>query len=283
MVIRPLATVLMIAGGLSAADPSLLNLMPPQAESLFGMDVSRVMASPFGQFLFAQSQKPPLLDMIKTAGLAGFNPLRDLQAVVMATAPGMRNPLIAARGTYNVAAIIETLTAAGYQVETYEGVQILETVAHGSGGVLAFPDNNMAIVGDLADVRAAIARREAAPAIDAALGAEAKTLSQDEDVWGVSLNTSFSDTKGPLALLHDVHQMSGGIQFGGTVTLHARAVCADSDQAAALANSLHGIDVFLHDKFTPLKNLTADVNGSAVSASIALSEQEFEKLIASAF
>ena len=51
---RTLATALFLTvSTLSAADPSLVNLVMPDAKVLAGMDVERAKTSPFGQYVLA--------------------------------------------------------------------------------------------------------------------------------------------------------------------------------------------------------------------------------------
>lgn len=43
----------------AAVDPALLNLVPPEAKVLYGIQVQATLASPFGQFAFSTCRRTP--------------------------------------------------------------------------------------------------------------------------------------------------------------------------------------------------------------------------------
>ena len=112
----------------------------------------------FGQFILRQM--PEDGDFAKFISASGFDPRRDLQEVLMATATGQKSGLVAARGTFDPQKIAALATADGkHIVSQYNGAQLLVSTEAASPA-LAFFDGNFAVAGDLVSVKAAIDRRK---------------------------------------------------------------------------------------------------------------------------
>ena len=112
---------------------------------------------------------------------------------------------------------------------------------------LAFIGNSVAVVGDLASVKAAIDRSTGINSIDSGLAAQVHTLSTTEDAWSVSMaslsallpgaatgeNASVAQT---LQLVKNIQSSSGGVKFGANVQFTAQAVADSPQNASALAD-----------------------------------------------
>src|ERR1700722_4623628 len=109
-----------------AADPGLLNLAMPNARVMAGINVEQARLSPFGQYLMAgiAEREAGLQTLIDATG---FDPRRDLHEVLFASTGenGGGTALVAARGTFHVAKIMEATLSQGQTAETYKGVEIL--------------------------------------------------------------------------------------------------------------------------------------------------------------
>ena len=94
-----LLTIFSLAATTQAAvDPALLNLAPPEAKVLYGIQVQATLASPFGQFALSHL---PTNAVTRFAAATGFEVQRDLQEVVVASSSSDGSDvLILARGTF---------------------------------------------------------------------------------------------------------------------------------------------------------------------------------------
>jgi TonB family protein len=241
-----------VAGSLSAADPELISLAPPNSQVMWGVNVEQVILSPLRQLVAQQSGifSDTRLQRIMEAG--GFNPMRDLREILVTWSglPGDESSITLVRGTFDIPKIMEAATAAGSTVETYKGVPVVRQSAQDS---LAFPDSSMAIMGGDAGVRAAIDRKSAPAAISAALAVKVNQLSSTEDAWFVSM-APLAQSQGPppgaagsnepaglLKILNKVQQSSGGIKLGANVTVSLQAVSATDQDAATVAAALKSL------------------------------------------
>ena len=115
----PLA-ILLASTAHAAVDPALLNLAPPEAKVLYGIQVQATLASPFGQFAFSHL---PANAVTRFAAATGFQVQRDLQEVVVASnASDGSDALILARGAFPSDKFIALASVTGATVYDYHGV-----------------------------------------------------------------------------------------------------------------------------------------------------------------
>lgn len=303
MRLRLLAAAIVLTGSLLAADPGLVSLALPDTQLMAGVNVEQLMLSPFGQYLQAQAGQLSDNGLQKLIDTTGFDPRRDLREILVSSSgmPGNGSGLMLARGTFNVARILEAATADGAIVETYKGVSIIQKSKQES---LAFPDSTLAIAGGAADVRAAIDRKTAPTAIGSALAVEVNRMSTTEDAWFVSMaplsqlqpqssganGPGGGQFAGPFAGMNKVQQASGGIKFGANVVVSLQAVSPTEQDAAALAavlKSFAGVsDLFMHDQYVAagalLKSLNVTADGPATKISLSVPETQIEQMIQAA-
>jgi len=291
------ATATILTGSLYAADPELVSLAVPNSQVMAGVNVAQVMLSPLGQYLLAQNGQLSGAGLPKLMESAGFDPQRDLREILltMHAQAGTGQGLILARGTFDVPKIVEASGANGGTAETYKGVRIITISKQGS---MAFPDSTLAIVGDAADVRAAIDRKSAPTAIGSALAAAVNQLSTTEDAWFVSM-APFSQLQppapgnagagaGPFAIFGKVQQSSGGVKFGANVVVSLQAVSQTDQDASALAAQLRSFagaaDLFLpKDTYVPaaalLQSLNVTAEGPVTKISLSVPESQIEQMM----
>src|SRR5271157_3190399 len=115
------------SGVLPAADPTLLNLVMPDAKVLAGVNVQQAKGTQFGQYILNELQSHDA-EMQKLVTLTGFDPRKDVIELLVASdgVPGGKTGLALAKGTFNVAMITAAATMAGVTTEVYGGVTILE-------------------------------------------------------------------------------------------------------------------------------------------------------------
>jgi hypothetical protein len=251
-----LGLAFLLCGHAFAVDPTLLNLVMPDAKVLAGANITSTVSSPTAQFLITKLggfplQQSPFADL-------GFNPLQNVTEILAATAADPSSPggLLLARGTFPVGKITALATSGAntnWQVTTYGGATLLTLTSKGKvTTAVAFPNepslsNSVLIAGNLAQVQAAIDRITNPTSIDAALALTVSNLSA-QDEWFVSaasvasLIPSQTNTNGPttgplaqvLPLLKSIQGFSGGVKFGDPVVLNAEAVENSAANAGAL-------------------------------------------------
>ena len=309
----------------AAVDPGLLRLVMPDAKVIAGLQVRETKNSLFGQFVLSHMQLEDA-GFKKFIAQTGFDPRRDVTEILMASNWEQASPqsrwLVAARGSFNLPQITASAKANGGTVTDFHGVGILtyseETkppdakqgdAKQGDAkpgdakpdveSGIAFFDSSSAVMGDLASVRAAIERKQSGAAATGNLLGKVHDLSAKNDFWFVT-TVPISEFAGAMPnpnlsgamkgdLLAAIHQASGGIRFGETVTISGEAVTRSDKDAQAL------LDVF---KFlagliqlnsennkvagqvsTLLDTMDLKTSGNVMTMSLAIPEVQLEQLL----
>jgi hypothetical protein len=267
-----------------AADAGLLSLAMPDARAMGGINVEQVRLSPFGQYLMARivEQDVGLQALINATG---FDPRRDLREILVVwnSEAGGKSGVMMARGTFDVARIVEAALSQGQKVETYKGVEIVGDPK----GALAFVDSTLVVSGPGVSLRAAIDRRSAAVGIGADLAAQVNQLSTTEDAWFVTLVPP-AHLQEMGATLNKVQQGSGGVKFGANVVLTAQTISQTDKDAAALAETvkmLAGMAQMSAPKgwaasgAALLQNMSVAAAGANTTLSLSVPEQQVEQVL----
>jgi len=192
--------LLALAAGLpglaAAADPDIMNLIMPEATSVFEIKVAKIMASPIGIAIgeaFHQGMTSQLkAELAKSqteyreqiAALGNLDWSREVQDIVVAGGTTKSAPrLLIVRTSVDLKRLQSLNIFAGATAD-YEGVPILASAKPGNG-VAAFLDNSIVLLGEMADVQSAIRRRGQHTQLPAALAAKVAKYSQ-YDIWGVT-------------------------------------------------------------------------------------------------
>ncbi len=288
-------SLLVSASLASAADPDLFMLVMPDAKALAGIQVERAKASMFGQFLLSLAQpKDAAFDQFVTS--TGFDPRRDLKEVLTASSDETGSPkgLVLARGNFNSTRILSWAKDHGQSTETYKGVAILVGKHAGAAALL---DNSLAIVGDIASVRAAIDRRTSPTQLPSILASKAAALRASHDAWGVSVlppNTwaqRIPDQKmgGMLQgdVIKSIEQTSGGVKFGTIIEISGEAISQTEKDANTLAEVVRFFANMLQmnapqpaAQFASLlKTLNVSTESRTVKISLSIPELDLENII----
>lgn len=273
-----------------AADPTLLNLVMPDAKVAFGVNVEKIVASPIGQQLGSQlRQAPPELQQIFQD--TGFDPTRDLKEILIAsTGQGQNAPtLILARGTFDIARLSAFAVSSGRPPAIYEGVPILTHPAQ-SSGAMALLDSTTVIGGDLDQVRAAIRRRANNAPLGGAFAAKVARLSAEYDVWGFStVSLANMAPAAPNAslqqaadLLKSIQQVSGGMRFSPDMEMAAELVTRSQKDAESVRDTLGFVSAFLTANQKNPSGLKANalkvsVDARTVHIALHITEAELKK------
>jgi len=298
LTIAALATT--FASVLPAVDPHLLALVMPDANVLAGVNVASAKSTPFGQFVLSQLA-PKDQEFQKMAVLTGFDPRQDLIELLAASTgvTGSHAGLAMATGTFNTSAILAAATSSGAITETYNGATIIEDPKAKTPSGIAFLGSTIAVAGDLADVKAAIDRQSAPPAINANLAAQAKSLSASQDAWVASIigpppleaPAGVGAGKGtglPLNALQQIVSGNAGVKFGTNVVVTAQAQADNAQDATNLAGMLQllaNMAAMQSDKSPQAaalaKGLTVSASGTTVNISFTLPEDQLQQMMSS--
>src|ERR1022692_3023788 len=90
---QPLLVFLLAVRAIPAADRSLTDFFPAGTKVVFGINVRKVAESPLAQAGLTQAKaqvqaQAAAADWLRIASLAGFDPLRDIDEVLVATNRG---------------------------------------------------------------------------------------------------------------------------------------------------------------------------------------------------
>lgn len=265
-----LAFSALVCAGANGADPRLLNLVMPDANTLAGVNVTNAEITPFGQYVLNQLTLSSNDDLQKFITATGFDPRHDVTEILAATAGslGKQNGLVLALGNFNVDQLTAALTksSADATLQNYGGATlILGNTKQQVQEAVAFMGSTIAILGDVDSVKAAIDRSPHANSINPDLAAQVQKLSLNEDAWAVTTNSvsallpglvpgsaSGSATPAPTGAasggLGQIAQMfkgivgsNGGVKFGDTVVITGQAVTVDAQTAKSLSDVIQAL------------------------------------------
>lgn len=296
-------SALSLAAVASASDPQLLKLVMPNAKVVSGVDIDKVMLTPFGRFFLNQLPAPdPGFQEFVTA--TGFDPRRDIHEILMASPgePGKKSGLLLVRGDFDAARIMALAKSIGRPAENYHGVDILAGgggKTHAISQALAFLSNSIAVAGDVDSVRGAIDRRNSGSGVsDAGLSSKVASTSVSQDAWVVSIVpiSSFAgavpnkNVSGALQgdLIKGIQQSSGGVRFGSTIEISGELTARNDQDASSLADVVKFF-MSMAQMSSPtsgnsevsslLHNLTVNTEANAVKVSLSIPENDVEMLI----
>lgn len=267
---------LLAARAVAAADLAFPDFLPPATKIMFGIQVRSLAASSLAQGV-APDLNAAGSDWLKLVSLAGFDPLRDIEEVLIASTGEGQNAtaLAVARGTFDLARF-------SAHAQRYHGVAV-------SGGgkpstsVMAMLDASTVILGDLPQVRAAIDRRGAGARLDPALAAAAASLRGRYDIWGLG------DRPGALVPksaqpdgLDSIDRFQFGISVSHGLELAAAIHAASAKDAEKLTASMRLIETMLKAQQPSANSAKLDIraeNGT-LKLSLAIPEEELKKAIA---
>src|ERR1035438_2652061 len=183
---QSLLVLLFAVRAVPAADAALTDLFPAGTKVVLGINLRSVVESPLGQAVAAQTQKQvqsqaAAADWLKLASLAGFDPLRDIDEVLVATNGEGQNPpsLIVASGRFDVA----RLAGGGevsYGVPGMGGDKPTD-------GVVALLNASTALAGDRPTVLATLDHLGNGAQIDPALAQRIAAARGRYDIWGLAI------------------------------------------------------------------------------------------------
>jgi hypothetical protein len=279
----------------AAADTALLNLLPPDAQLIFGVQVDQSRYTPFGQYVLARLEKEDG-DLQQFIALTGFDPRRDISEIVGAGRGDGKQGLVCVRGRFDIPKILAALPRESAATAQYRGVTFVSGKGAKSAGV-AFLNGSLAVAGQGELVRAAVDRWLDGGKLPAELAARANEASSRYDVWMVSgawpaaLAERLPPESGGAAvkgdLMRAIEQMSGGVKFGAEVTLAGETLLKTDKDATALADVFRFLASFIQlqanteraQRFADFaRRMEIAAEGNRVRVSLTVPEAELEKL-----
>lgn len=288
-----LFSLVLVAAPSQAADPSLWQLIAPDAAVLIGINVGRIKSSTIGRSIVPQMQ-PTDEALKKMVELTGFDPLRDLEEVLIAVPPGKNQGrgLVLLRGSFEASRLLELAKLGDARLTAFQGIQIA-TIQQQDPFALACLSNTLALAGDPESVRAAIARRSSPSRLNPALQAKASQLSATYDFWLAAL-TPVADLAGEVPdpklsgmageMLKSIKQASGGIKLGTKLEVSLELETRSDKDALALRDVLKFVAGMALTQAKPmpanaLDSLKLTAEGPTVKLQLEIPEQQLAQMI----
>lgn len=292
--IRTVLAVATLTISAFAAEVPLINLVPPDAKVIGGMNVARTLSSPFGRYVMAQMKEDDP-NFRKFIDETGFDPCRDVRDIVFASPTTAKHAgLVVARGVFNGPQILAAIQKKGGTTTTYRGVQLV-TSPDGKSAI-GIADGSLAIAGEQQFVKAAIDLRSGG-ATTTALARRAVDFDSRYDAWFVADGAMMptpstprpnSPMQAPAAALAAIQQSSAGVEFGSVVRVTGEAITRSDKDAQALVDVVKfmmsmaqlnrdNADVQRFESIANSINISAQAN--TVKFSLAVPEADLEQLI----
>jgi hypothetical protein len=268
-----------------AAGDFPLDLFPANSKVVFGVHVSAIVQSPLFKDASLGVEKQSA-DFMKMIALTGFDPLHDIDEVLMASpADNAKAPaLLVLRGRFNLERI-------GAGAERYHGIAMVgdskggtggtgNTGGKGNTGVLALLDATTALAGEIPAVRAAIDRHAAGAAepatpLDAQLAARVQSLRERFDIWGTGENAEgFVPPTGKRQEFDSIDRFEFGVRITQGFELGAEIHAKSPEDAEKLAVSLEELKTMMGAATDPTApKIDVQVKDGSVKISLAVSPE----------
>ncbi len=302
--------VLMLAAALSglaaAADRDMMNLVMPDASLVVEVNFAKIMTSPMGsaigdavqqgvatQLHSAMAKTQPQIQAQIVAAMGQIDWSRDVQDILVAGGTTKSSPMLMIVRSSLDAAHVQALQAFTGSATEYEGVPLLVSSKPGNG-VVAFLDNSILLIGQMADVQAAIRRRNQHAALSPALAAQMAKYS------GYDISVAFTGTipvpansfesapgaKAASEALAKVAAFNGGVRLSPDFELSADIQARTEKDAAEMASGLRWLSAAAQQAqarnagqgrtglATGLESLKCQVAGRRVQLSLHVPEEQ---------
>ena len=303
--LRHLVVLLALPLAATAADPTLLRMVMPDAKVIAGIQVDQTKNSLFGQYVLSHMQVDDQ-GFRKFVTQTGFDPRRDVSEVLMSSNWESNSPqsrwLVTARGVFDPGRIGQLAQSKGAVLSNFQGVDILVNSPHTNPEIqngIAFVDGSTAVIGDVNSIKAAIDRLKSGASPSGPLVAKVTELSSKNDFWFATLVpvSEFANTmpdpnlSGAMKgnLLAAINQASGGIRFGDSVTISGEAITRSEKDAQALVDVVKFVAglVQLNRQNNPaagqvatlLDTLDCKTSGNITTISLVIPELQLEQML----
>ena len=281
------AVAALLPGAAAAADPAMLELIMPDARVVLEINLEHISSSPIGQALSPQmkaqlsSLRPSWQDPMP--GLGTLDWTRFAREVIFASGPpagsGKPSPsLVIVRGLLDPA-LIESVNAFSGAKSSYMGVPLLSSASGYS--VVAFLNGSIAVIGQPADVKAAIRRRGQNSAQSPVLAEGLARYEGQCDIWMVSAGALAEPAKSPIGAslkwLDRLDSFTGGLRFSPDLDLSVEMAMRNEKDVADMADGLRwfaGVVQAQETSALSLEDMQFKVDGNRLSLSLQVPEQQ---------
>lgn len=269
-----LVLVALAAVRLVAAADSGLDFLPSDTKVVFGIHLSAIVESAIFKEAGAGTQKLGE-DWLKMAAITGFDPLHDIDEILMVSAADKENApaLLVLRGRFN-------LERMGAGAPRYRGVAMVGDSKTGKG-VLALLDATTAVAGELPVVRAAIDRRGHGAPMEEQLAARVESLRDRFDIWGTGERLEgFVPPTGKREELDSMDRFEFGIRISKGFELGAELHARSQKDAEKLASSMEMLKMMASAQGQTGPKIDVQTKDGTVKISVMVSEEDLKKLMA---
>ena len=295
---RVIVSILAAAGLAAAADPELVNLLPPDTKIAAGVLCDPVRESPLGAWWLERSERHAE-ELDEFAAATGFDPRTGLVEIVLGGDGLSRDSegILAARGRFDRDALLRYAEDKGLQVTSFGTVPAI-TAGGKRPRALAFPDVDIAVAGKPEAVAAAAARWEDKAVLGGEIRAEIDRVSAGKHAWLVLLGSpaellgklpDAANAPGPGTgrLLRAVEGITAGVVFGPRIEAGGEIRTANALAAQALAHVIEffasvaqlGSSERAELMARILDDLDVTVVGDTVVWTLTMAESDLEELL----
>jgi hypothetical protein len=254
------------------------GFLPQDTKVVIGIQVRALIASPITKAIIAGlGSNANAADLLKLTAAVGFNPLSDVDDVLIATSAKGDNPpaLIVAHGRF------DRIQADGG--ELYHGVRVHEADAKGKkDSAWAILDASTAIAGDLPLVHRAIDRRSAAPQLDPAVMAILNALRTQYDIWGYGqINPAALPAAAKQQGLDAIDRFQFGVNVSSGLQLAATLHMRSTEDGQKIAAGARMIEAMVKSQQPSMQGAQFDIktDNETVKIALSVSEEELNKAI----
>jgi len=273
---QSLLVLLLAVHAVPAADRSLLAFFPAGTRVVFGINVRKVAESPLVQAGLTQAKaqvqsQAAAADWLKIAAQAGFDPLRDIDEVLVATNGEGQNPptLIVATGRFDVARLSQG-------AKHYLDVPLLGG-DQPTDGVVALLSASTALAGDRPTVLATIDHMANGPRIDAALVEGIMAARSRYDIWGLGDRPEGFVAPTPQAsAMESIDRFQFGVSVSHGLELGAEVHARSAKDAEQLVAMMGMVEAMIKAKQPTAGSAKFDVHveDGAIKVSMMISEAD---------
>lgn len=274
----------------AAVDPALLDLVPGNAEVLYGVSVQPLIATSFGKVAYTRVlSNNPSID--RFAALVGMDPKRDVHELLLVTLPPaapklVRYDLVLVKGSFRVERFVSAARLSGAGVIEDHGITTIEASPGTLRQTLVFVDSSTAMIGPAGILKEVVARRAAKNFYSGALKQKAAALSGANELWFVASGAPaarlFSNRPWvPGSMVNSVREILGGAKFqGDSATLTADATTTSETLSQVGVQALNAaVRLIKNPRSAPLRETQFSASGPTIRATLTLNDADFERLL----
>jgi hypothetical protein len=280
---KVLAFLALVPGLALAADDGLMELVMPDARLVMEIKLAKLSQSPVGQMVKAEMEKARPQLQQRMIDVAGFALTQYVQDIVIAGSGNEPRMLVLVRGTLDLERM-GALEAFSGGVTKYRGVSILSSSGKGKGAIAFLDGGKIAILGKLADVKAAIGQRGHGVGLSPVLAAEVKQYDGQYDAWVVSAGPLVPASKLSAApgvpaaarkFLESLEAFRGGLRLSRDFDASVEMVARSETEAAQMAQSMRWFLAAARSQqegASGLENLKFELKGRRIRMSLRVPE-----------